>query len=199
MLIITFLVSVDQVSDDLAQSATQGIMGLAFAPLANTHATPFWEALVGGNGVLSSPEMAFWLQRTDPQTPNEIDAGGIFTLGGVNNSLFTGDIEYLNMPTTPQGPAFWVLNVETITVNGNNIPITTTGGASLAAIDTGTTLLGAPSDAAAAIWNAVGGTPLNDGSGLFEFREYTYTFNHPSSLSIHPSIHSFAAESQSAR
>ncbi|KAF9556704.1 acid protease [Agrocybe pediades] len=164
----TFL-SVDRVSSDLAQSATEGIMGLAFNAIASTGATPFWQQLVSNNQ-LSSPEMSFWLQRTDPKTADEIDAGGIFTLGGVNNSLFTGDIEFLDMPSTGGPDMFWVLNVESVTVNGQNIPITTSGGASLAAIDTGTTLLGAPSDVAAAIWKVVGGTPdATDGSGLFEF------------------------------
>jgi cathepsin D len=80
-------------------------MGLAFATLAKTRATPFWEALATSNQ-LSSPEMAFWLARSQNLQQEDVP-GGAFTLGGTNSSLFTGDIEFLNMPTGT--PAFWTL------------------------------------------------------------------------------------------
>jgi len=54
--------------------------------------------------------MSFWLTReiNDPNAQAE-EAGGVFTLGGTNSTLFTGDIEFLNMPNTT--PSFWLLQL----------------------------------------------------------------------------------------
>ena len=82
-----------------------GLMGLAFTALAQTEATPFWLALANSNQ-FSSPEIAFWLARTTDPEAQDV-AGGAFTLGGTNSSLFTGDIEFLNIPNNP--PQFWSL------------------------------------------------------------------------------------------
>lgn len=80
-------------------------MGLAFTSLAQTEATPFWLALANSNQ-FSSPEIAFWLARSTNLEAQDV-AGGVFTLGGTNSSLFTGDIEFLNIPTNPL--QFWSL------------------------------------------------------------------------------------------
>jgi len=152
-------------------------MGLGFTGLSVTRSTPFFQNLASSSDELTSPEFSFWIQRTNPQSPNELDPGGVFTIGGSNSTFFTGDIEFLDVQSAPGqiDPTFWFLNVAKISVNGKDVPIETAGGAALAAIDTGTTLLGAPSDAAAAIWEAAGGKPLNDGSGLFEIRKFQST------------------------
>ncbi|KAF8990499.1 aspartic peptidase domain-containing protein [Cyathus striatus] len=169
----TFL-AVDEVSEDLLNGSVSGIMGLAFSSIASTEATPFWQALSDGNQ-LSAPEMSFWLTRfVNDSTAKAVDEpGGVFTLGGTNSSLFTGDIEFINMPATAH-PTFWQLTMSAITVQGKSINITT-GDAALAAIDTGTTLVGGPSADVNAIWNSISGSkeePDADGnpSGLFSFR-----------------------------
>lgn len=43
----------------------------------------------------------------------------------------------------------------------------------LAAIDTGTTLIGGPTDVVNAFWKVVGGTPSLDNPGFFEYRTYS--------------------------
>ena len=50
-----------------------------------------------------------------------------------------------------------------------------TGSAAASAIDTGTTLIGGPSDGVAAIWNAVNGSQQLRGQmeGFWAFREYS--------------------------
>ncbi|KAF9556706.1 acid protease [Agrocybe pediades] len=164
----TFL-SVSQLSSGLVDGSVGGIMGLAFNTIASTHATPFWQALSSGNQ-LSSSELSFWLERA-PQTSSLSDdtsPGGVFTLGGTNSSLFTGDIDFVNMPSDQQ-PSFWLLDMSTVTVNGKSVQITTANDASLSAIDTGTTLIGGPSGDVAAIWNAVGGSPSPGNPGFFRF------------------------------
>ncbi|KAK0505294.1 aspartyl protease [Armillaria luteobubalina] len=123
---------------------------------------------VSGNQ-LTSPEMSFWLARHRGQTnvqPEE--SGGVFTLGGTNSSLFTGDIEFLNMPVST--PSFWLLELQALTVQGKSVALTTSGTTALSAIDTGTTLIGGPSDDVAAIWAQVSGAQQARGQqGLYTF------------------------------
>ena len=84
-----------------------GWLGLAFAPLAATQSTPFWQALVT-NGQLDTPEMSFWFSRS-PSGPDNDVPGGVFTLGGANSSLYTGDIEFTNLAVTT--PTFWAVSL----------------------------------------------------------------------------------------
>ena len=101
-----FAVDVVGVKGNITDNDISGLMGLAFPGLAQTGTTPFWEALVNTNQ-LSSPEMAFYISRSS--NPNAVDvSGSIFTLGGTNSDLFTGDIEFINMPAA-SSPTFWVL------------------------------------------------------------------------------------------
>ncbi|KAF9474317.1 acid protease [Pholiota conissans] len=148
-------------SDPLGPS---GLMGLAFAALAKTQATPFWEALVNSNQ-FSSPEMAFWLARSNNLQVQDVP-GGAFTLGGTNSSLFTGDIEFINMPTGT--PLFWTLTLSSVTINGKTVPISSD--TTSAAIDTGTSLIAGPTADVTAIWATVPGSgPSPSGQGFFNF------------------------------
>lgn len=112
------LLIVTDMSDGLLDGETSGILGLAFPALASTRATPFWEALVNA-GQWTSPEMSFWLTRfLDVQGATDSEPGGILTLGGTNSSLFTGDIEFLNILTTNSAntPTFWLLELTSMSV-----------------------------------------------------------------------------------
>ncbi|PPQ90543.1 hypothetical protein CVT25_015857 [Psilocybe cyanescens] len=166
---ILLTVSVTRLNPDIADGSVSGIMGLAFPSISTTRSTPFWQALAN-NGQLSSPDMGFWLQRANPQTKTQSDqtAGGVFTLGGTNSSLFAGDIDFNNIPIST--PTFWLQTVSAVTVNGQSIEIST-GNAALAAIDTGTTLIGGPSADVAAIWAAVPGSSSagDTNPGFFKF------------------------------
>jgi cathepsin D len=105
----TIQVQVDQVSKGLVDNTLSGIMGLAFSTIASTHSTPFWEAL-SNNGLLQAQEMSFWLNRLrDVPNAPPVAFGGEFTLGGTNTSLFSGDIEFINVP--PNQETFWLLSV----------------------------------------------------------------------------------------
>ncbi|PFH46190.1 hypothetical protein AMATHDRAFT_70417, partial [Amanita thiersii Skay4041] len=163
--------SVDDVSDNFLDGTLSGILGLAFGPLARTRATPFWLALIEANQ-LDAPEMSFWLRRllNDSNAPDEAP-GGTFTLGGTDSNLFVGDIEFKDVigPT----PTFWLLSLSQVTVQGKNIPITT-GDSAISAIDTGTTLIGGPTNDVKAIYNAIPGSQvLENSGGLYAFPCYT--------------------------
>jgi len=159
------LLIANAVSSELLEDNISGIMGLAFSTISSTQSTPFWEALAN-NGQFSSPEMSFWLTRfgNDP-TATEEEPGGVFTLGGTNSSLFTGDIDFLNMPANP---SFWLLTLNSVTVQGKSVPITAS--TALSAIDTGTTLIGGPTNDVQAIWSAVPGSQtVPNQKGFFSF------------------------------
>lgn len=172
----------------LLQGSLSGIIGLAFTAIASSGATPFWETLINNNQ-LSSPEMSFWLSRSTDTSQTEV-VGGEFTLGGTNSSLFTGEIEFIDMPVST--PSFWLLSLSgelefavfllivmilttfrclpsAVSVGGTSVAITT-GTTALAAIDTGTTLIGGPTTDVAAIWAAVPGSQASQEQGFFEFR-----------------------------
>ena len=92
----------------LVTEPVSGLMGLAFESLASTQSTPFWQAITNGNQ-LTSPEMSFWLGRDpNPTSQSSLTSGGVFTLGGTNSTLFSGDIEFLNLVSTP---SFWQLTL----------------------------------------------------------------------------------------
>jgi cathepsin D len=102
---------VDQTTSDLLDGTNAGIMGLAFDTIANTASTPFWQTLASG-GQFSTPEMSFWITRevNNPNAPTET-FGGVFTLGGQNQTLYQGDVEFLPLVTNVGKPTYWLLNV----------------------------------------------------------------------------------------
>lgn len=164
----TFLV-VDTVSSNLLDGNVTGIMGLAFQSLAATGAVPFWQALIS-QGSLSNPEFAFYLTRfVDDESAAEEEPGGTFTIGGVNGSLYSGDITYYDLADT-SSPTYWTLTISGINVNGNSVNLGSS--TANAAIDTGTTLIGGPSDAVAAIYDQIEGSEALTGqySGYYAFR-----------------------------
>jgi cathepsin D len=100
-------VAVDDLPNSFLAGSASGIMGLAFSAIADNRSTPFWQAL---GSQLAVSEMAFYLTRFNgDSSANEEEPGGVFTLGGTNSTLFTGDIEFLNMPSGT--PTFWLLTM----------------------------------------------------------------------------------------
>ena len=90
---------VTQVSEGLLTSPVSGLMGLAFQSIASSGAAPFWQALANNDGTLDEPLMAFQLTRfVDVAEAQANEPGGTFSLGAVNTSLFTGDIDYQDIP-----------------------------------------------------------------------------------------------------
>ena len=102
---------VDQTSANLLDGSNAGIMGLAFDTIANTGATPFWQTLATTNQ-FTTPEMSFWFTRLlDDPTAQADEFGGIFTLGGQNKTLYTGDVDFLPLVTNVGRQTYWLLNV----------------------------------------------------------------------------------------
>ncbi|KAF8331904.1 acid protease [Cantharellus anzutake] len=141
----------NQISKDLLSSPISGLMGLAWRSLAASGSTPFWQALVAG-GSWTSPLMSFVLTRfLDDPTAQKLEPGGVFTMGYLNSSLYTGDIEYTNINGDP---TYWLIDLTSIKVQGNSVLNKTVS----AAIDTGTTLVGGPPSDIANIFSQIPGS-----------------------------------------
>ncbi|KAJ7658532.1 aspartic peptidase domain-containing protein [Mycena rosella] len=142
-----------------------GVLGLSFAGRAETTATPFWQRIIA-SGEAAVPQMGFWLSRST-STTGTAEPGGAFTFGGVNASLYSGDIEFLDLAPSQNGEyLFWALNVSAVAVQGTSINITP--GTSLAGFDTANAFIAGPSADVKAIWAAAPGSNTASG-GLYQF------------------------------
>lgn len=152
----------NSISDGLLTNPVSGLLGLAFQSIAASGAMPFWQALVAG-GAWDEPVMAFQLTRfLDDQRAQTLEYGGSFTMGFVNTTLYTGEIEYINLATTS---SYWILPLTTLATGGKSIQIPS-GSDGYAAIDTGTTLVGGPSQYIAEFYQQIPGSA--PGTGNFE-------------------------------
>lgn len=115
-----------------------------------------------------------------------LEPGGVLTFGALNETLHTGQVDYTSVPTGTRN--YWQLPLTSelhelhdcthpliqflpadFTVQGTPVPLPT-GPESYAAIDTGTTLIGAPSAVIDQIAALVPGSSPGDG----EFTNYIY-------------------------
>ncbi|KAI0073925.1 aspartic peptidase A1 [Panus rudis PR-1116 ss-1] len=152
---------VTQTSDNLLSSPLSGLLGLAFESIASSQATPLWQTLVNTPGTLDEPVMAFQLTRfTNATNAETLEPGGTFTLGATNSSLYTGDIDYQNVPSG--SPGYWILQLSGLTVQGSSISLPSGSGA-WAAIDTGTTGFGAPASVIQSVFAAIPGSQKGTG------------------------------------
>ncbi|KAI0684483.1 aspartic peptidase domain-containing protein, partial [Cerioporus squamosus] len=139
---------VTQISNNLLTSPVSGLMGLGFQSIASSGATPFWQALAESSGTLDQPLMAFQLTRfVDVQNAQELEPGGRSTSEG-----------------------YWIQELSGLNVNGASVNLTS-GSASYAAIDTGTTLVGGPSAAIAALYAQIPGSEAltGDNAGYYTY------------------------------
>lgn len=158
------LLAVSATTSGLLGGVLSGIMGLGFNTISALNTTPFWQALYSANQ-LSEPLFSFYLERYIDQSTMNTAPGGVLTLGGTNSSLYQGSIEYLSLASSP---SYWLLNVNSLSVQGKTVSV---GSSTLAAIDTGTTLIAAPTTVTASIWAQVPGSMALQGAyaGLYAF------------------------------
>lgn len=112
-----------------------GLMGLAFGYLARSGGTPWWLRVFAGDanetgGTIDEPVMGFWFSRFVPircratcfgiepigryiNSTGEVMnySGGQMTLGGTNTSLYTGDINYIDVVKPAK---WWVIPLEQV-------------------------------------------------------------------------------------
>jgi len=139
----------DTVSSGLVDAPVSGLMGLAWQAIAASGAVPFWQTLAS-SGAWDDPVMTFQITRfTNISQVKTLEPGGTFTMGTLNSSLYTGAIDYVDLPS--DAVTYWTLPLTTLTSQGGSITLAS-GSSNYAAIDTGTTLVGGPQDAITAIY-----------------------------------------------
>lgn len=125
-----------------------GIIGMAFSSIAQDNGTTFMENLIA-QGTVPANEFGVYLGRVASGTEDDSE----LTLGGRDSTKYTGD--FTVVPVSSE--TYWQVALDKVTVNGKTGGINTPG---QAAIDTGTTLMVAPTTAAkeimAKIPNALG-------------------------------------------
>ncbi|BEJ16730.1 hypothetical protein CspHIS471_0601310 [Cutaneotrichosporon sp. HIS471] len=120
---------------------SSGLLGLGFQPITGAKEVPWWQAAMGQ---WDDKRFGIYLERANlnehpPSTHGNSSTGllptpgGMLTLGGVAEELYTGEVNYL--PVTEK--RYWMVDFDGAKVNGKAITLT---GAKRAVFDTGSTL-----------------------------------------------------------
>ncbi|KAF9218827.1 acid protease [Gyrodon lividus] len=132
----------------IARFAGDGLLGMGFQAFSHYDQSPFFQTLIA-EGQTDEPVFAFSFAAPGPE----------LYLGGTNPDMYTGD--FIWTPATQQN---WQVNIDSIAGNGRNVLTNVP-----AIIDTGTILIfGNPSEVAA-LYAAIGGTPLHGNPCLYSF------------------------------
>ncbi|KAI0343023.1 acid protease [Trametopsis cervina] len=166
-----------ELTSHLLSGSISGVFGLGFQSIAASGAKPFWQSLVDQPGALDQPVIAFHLTRfINASNDRSIEPGGSCTLGALDETLYTGEINYQNVSGTP---SYWSLDLSSISVLGTVLDLSSFP--VLAAIDTGTTLIGGPPDAIAQLYATIPGSLVGTGNLTGYF---TYPCNTQVSVSL---------------
>ncbi|KAM0755171.1 acid protease [Meredithblackwellia eburnea MCA 4105] len=150
----------DNISSIATSSDQVGLLGLAWQTIATSKAVPFVQAL-WQNGSLSNPVFGFGLRSLvsqDVPSIRSVVAGGIMTVGDVNSTLYSGD---LNWHTLSDSGSYWAIPVDNVTIGGTSIQMSVED----AIIDTGTNSIALPSAVAQAIYALIPNSRVVRSSG----------------------------------
>ncbi|KAF8342183.1 aspartic peptidase domain-containing protein [Cantharellus anzutake] len=139
---VTFAEALKEPGLTFAFGKFDGILGLAYDTIAVNHITPPFYELVN-HGLLADPVFSFRVGDSE-------EDGGEAVFGGIDNSHYTGKIEYVPV----RRKAYWEVELEKITFGDEELELENTG----AAIDTGTSLIVAPTDIAEMLNAEIGAT-----------------------------------------
>ncbi|KAI0826810.1 acid protease [Trametes gibbosa] len=138
-----FFAAVTTESPEFATDPSDGVLGLGFPALSNLYRKPFFFTAID-QGTAPKSEFAFKLDQS----------GSELFIGGTNEQLYTGDIEFHNL-TSKAG--FWQIGGGSLSLKGTEI-----SSGFDAIIDSGSTIITAPPAAATAFWAEVDGAQVYD-------------------------------------
>lgn len=121
-----------------------GIVGLGFPEISVGKVPPIWSSMVDQN-LLDKKVFSFWLNRNADDSN-----GGELVFGGSDPKHYKGDHTYV--PVSRQG--YWQFDMGDFLVGGKSTGYCTGGCAAI--VDSGTSLLGAPTTVVAQINHAIG-------------------------------------------
>ncbi|KAL0573987.1 hypothetical protein V5O48_007956 [Marasmius crinis-equi] len=142
---------VTTLSPAFADEKIDGILGLAFPSIAQTHSSPFLNTAVSQKAV---PNGSFGFKLAN--------SGSELYLGGTNSKLYTGSLEYHNVDDSA---GFWQISGAKALVGS-----TTAVSDFATIIDSGTTIMYGPPSAVQSFYSHVPGSKLyDDQQGLYSF------------------------------
>ncbi|KAJ7604840.1 aspartic peptidase domain-containing protein [Roridomyces roridus] len=100
--------------------------------------------------------MNFLTADSNEDGGQDVGNAGVFTVGGVNSSLYSGNIEFLGLAAGGNQLGLWMLGITAITVGGKSIDITPN--ATLAMFDTSSNEIIGPDADVRAIYAAIPGS-----------------------------------------
>ncbi|XP_038675277.1 gastricsin-like [Scyliorhinus canicula] len=148
-----FGLSVNEPGNFFYYAKFDGILGLAFPALSSGYATPVFDNMIHDN-LVSSPLFSIYLSR-EPTSQN----GGEMIFGGVDNSLYTGQITWA--PVLQEW--YWLIGMEGVLLNGQ--PAFCRQGCQ-AMVDTGTSYLTVPSQEMGQLFKSIGVYQNENGDNL---------------------------------
>ncbi|GJE93328.1 A1 family peptidase [Phanerochaete sordida] len=169
---------VADVSPTLLDTPVSGLLGLAFGGIARSGAQPLWQALLAA-GALDAPLLGVHLTRfVNASDARAVAPGGALALGALNASLYAGAVDYQPVPGGARG--YWTLEMAGVSVQGSPLDLASDAVA-LAAIDTGTTLVGGPADVVAQLYAAIPGSAPGTGN-------YAGYWTYPCATEVHVAL-----------
>ncbi|ORY89618.1 aspartic peptidase domain-containing protein [Leucosporidium creatinivorum] len=150
----------NSLSSDWEDDPMDGMMGMAYASISQLGTSPFFQTLMTQSAV-SVGQFSFFLASTNSE----------LYLGGMNSELYTAGSTVF-YPVTSQ--SYWLLSAS---ANVGSTAVSTLGTFS-AIIDTGTSVIVAPTASAKKFWAAV------PDSGVYGSGYYTYPCDQPPILSF---------------
>ncbi|KAJ6453581.1 acid protease [Mycena sanguinolenta] len=152
---------VTTLSSSFADDPADGILGLAFPAISNLQANPFF-VNADSQGTVNANQFAFYLASS----------GSELFLGGTDQDLFTGDIEFNSVDSSG---GFWQ-----VTGGGAKVGSSSVLSGIETIIDSGTTLAYGPPDDVKEIFAKVSGSKLFDSTNGF----YSFPCDTPPSISF---------------
>ncbi|XP_061387520.1 lysosomal aspartic protease-like [Musca vetustissima] len=144
----TFAEAMAEPGTSFVDSSFDGILGMAYQTIAVDNVVPPFYNMFA-QGLVDSDVFSFYLTRGGTS-----DQGGELILGGVDSSLYSGDITYVDV--SEQG--YWQFEMTSADISGNNVCSNCQ-----AIADTGTSLIVVPEDAYFTINEAIGGSENDEG------------------------------------
>ncbi|KZV64006.1 Asp-domain-containing protein [Peniophora sp. CONT] len=145
--------AVSDESGDFSENPNDGLIGMAFGTIAESHAPTFFENLINRHAV-RSPLFGIHLERGRV-------VGSEMCLGCIDSNKMLGPITWIPV----ESQTYWSVSLDAVTAGGNTVRANC-----VAAIDTGTTLIYLPERLTAAFYRAIGGRPASQyGDGFWTY------------------------------
>ncbi|KAK1166773.1 nothepsin [Acipenser oxyrinchus oxyrinchus] len=132
-----------------------GVLGMGYPSLSEGGATPVFDKLMEQQQV-EKPVFSFYLSRG-----RDKECGGEVLLGGVDDSLYTGSINWV--PVTEKG--YWQIKLDNVKVQGS---AAFCSDGCQAIVDTGTSLITGPAAEITKLQEHIGATPTQQGEFVID-------------------------------